>query len=194
MQACSKIAANLNLMCDPPIVGGTRDVVYLFNHDDVLDALISRNIDNDQIIEDIVLESGITGYKVECINNSIMPKNGFVKQGFMGGYNHEINYKVFDLSPDVKKELEKLRLGRFVAIVENVYRRVNGNSAFEIYGLDAGMILESLERDPNNAETQGTYDIVLKTSERSLEQHLPATFFDTDYETTKTIVEALIAA
>lgn len=189
---CAKISASVAVNCDNPIQGGTKDVLYLFNFDDILDATLTRNGSNSQIIEDILLGSGITGYSFEGINSSTLPKNTFVKGRFLGAFDHEVNFKIWDLTPAIKEELEKMAKGRFVAIVENNYKGTAGNAAFEIYGLDSGLVLEAMERDPANADTQGAYDVTLKSSEQSREPHLPATFFNTSYANSKALVEALI--
>ena len=65
---CAKISAGVAVNCDNPLQSGTKDKLYLFNYSDIEDATITRNGVNTQIIEDIVLSSGITGYTIEGIN------------------------------------------------------------------------------------------------------------------------------
>jgi len=191
MAECARISQNITVNCDAPIQGGTRDNLILINYDDWIDAAITVNVTNSQIIEDIVLPSGATGYQIEGINNSILPKQAFIKGRFLGSFEHEVNFKCFSLNPTIKSELVKLSKGRVVAIVENNYKGDDGEAAFEVYGLDSGLVLELLERDPANADTQGAYDVTVKSSEQSRESHLPATIFLTDYTTSKAIVDGL---
>lgn len=191
MSECAKISADITVNCDKPIQAGTRDKMWVMNFEDWQAATITPNGTNPQIYEGISLPSGAVAYVVEGINNSILPKNAYVKGPYLGSFDHEVNFKAFSLNPTVKDELEKATKGRLVCIVENNYKGDDGEAAFEVYGPDCGLIVESLERDPSSADTQGAYDIVLKSSEKAREAHLPATIFLTDYPTSKAIVEGL---
>lgn len=190
---CGKISGDQSIDCDNPLQAGTEDTLVLINWEDWLDAALTLNGSNAQIVENIVLPSGTVAYQMQGKNNSIAPKYELVKQTYAEVYNHELNYKVFGVSAAVKAQLEKKAKGRFVAIVYNKYRGASGNSAFEIYGADAGLVVTQLIRDVNNQDTQGAFDIILKTSELSMEPHMPKTLFITDYATSKAVVESLFA-
>jgi hypothetical protein len=189
---CAQISSDILVNCDYPLFTGVKDRLFLFNFSDFEDATLTRNGVNTQIIEDIILASGAVGYTIEGQNNSIMPKQAFVKGTYSSKWDHEVGFIAWSLSPTVKDQVEKLGKGRVVAIVENNYKGDTGNAAYEIYGLDCGLILETAERDPNNQETDGGFQITLKSSERSKEPHLPASVFITDYATTKALVESLV--
>lgn len=189
---CAAITKDISVNCSAPIEGGVKDNIYLINYQDWEDASISTNISNKQIYEAISLPSGAVAYKMEGLNNSPAPKQSMVKGAFINSFSHEINYKLFSINPDVKEQLELKSKGRFVVIVENNYKGDNGEAAFEVYGAGSGLVCESIDRDPNSNDTQGAYDVTLKTSEKSREAHLPATIFLTDYATSKAIVEGLL--
>lgn len=191
---CAKISENISVNCDKPIEGGVKDNIWIINYEDWEDAAITKNALNSQIIEDIVLPSGGFAYKMEGINNSPAPKQSMVKGAFINSFSHEINYKLFSLNPTVKEQLELKSKSRVVVIVENNYKGDNGEAAYEVYGAGSGLVCEAIERDPNSNDTQGAYDVTLKTSEKSREAHLPATIFITNYATTKALVESLAAA
>lgn len=189
---CAKIAADILVNCTNPILGGTRDTAFIFNFDDIANATLTKNGVNPQIIEAIILGSGIVGYTVQGINNSMLPKNEMVKGKFLNSFRHEFNFKAFSLNPTIKAQLETLTKGKFVVIVENVYKGDSGEAAYEIYGLESGLICSVLQRDPSNPDTQGAYDITLMSSDQSRENHLPATFFKTSYAATKALIEAIV--
>lgn len=189
---CGKITSSFEINCDNPLQAGTEDTLVLINWEDWLDAAVTVNMSNAQIVENIVLGSGVTAYSVDGKNNSIAPKYELVKQPFAEVYNHEINYKVFGVSADLKAQLEKKAKGRLVAIICNKYKGASGNSAFEIYGADAGLVVTQLLRDVNSQDTQGAFDLILKTSELSMEPHMPKTLYITDYATSKAVVEGLL--
>ena len=193
MAECAKLNANITVDCDKPLQAGTRDNMVLINYDDWLDAVLTLNVTNEQIIEGIALASGITGYKVEGQNNSNIPKPAFVRGRYSGAFDHEVKFVAFDISPTAKAQLEKLCKGRVVAIVENAFKGTGGETSFEVYGADAGLIVPDggLTRDPSSADTQGAYEMTLKSSELSREAHLPATIYKTDYTTRKAIFDSL---
>lgn len=190
--SCSAITEDLTINCDAPLAAGTRDRGIIFNFDDWNNLTIGRNVTNPQIIENIALTSGITGFLVQGVNGSNAPKNSMKKSKFLNGFMHTVNFKVFRLGADIKKQLEGIANGRFVMVVENNYKGSNGEAAYEVYGIDSGMVCSLLDRDPANQDTQGGYDVTVETSAVTTEGHLPATFFITDYATTKAIFEALV--
>lgn len=189
---CAKIDQHIIIDCANPLQAGTNDSIFIFNFEDWSNATISRNSANPQIIEDIVMPTGVTGFQVQGINNSNMPKNSMVKGKFINSFMHEINFKAFTLNASIKKTLENMSKGRFVVIVQNNYKGAAGDAAYEVYGGDSGLVCTAIDRDPQNNDTQGAYDITLQSSDQSKEAHLPATVFITDYATTKALVESLV--
>ena len=189
---CGKITKSLDINCDDPLQAGAEDQLILINRDDWLGATITYNTLNKQIIENVVLASGIVAFSYQGKNNSIGPKYEFIKQTFAEVYNHEINFKVFNVSPDSKQELEAMAKGTMVAIVNNKYKGTDGNAAYEVYGADSGLVMSQNIRDLINQENQGAFDVIIKSDENSLEPHMPKTFFITDLATTKAIVDGLL--
>ena len=189
---CGKITQGFDIDCDNPLQAGAEDTLILINRDDWLGAVITYNVGNPQIIEDVVLPVPAVAYAYEGKNNSIGPKYEFIKQTYAEVYNHEINFKVFNINPDAKKELEAMAKGSMVAIVNNKFKGDNGDNAYEVYGADAGLIISQNLRDIINQENQGAFDVILKSDEAALEPHMPKTFFNTDLATTKAIVDGLL--
>lgn len=196
MAECAVITQNVTLDCDNPIAPGTRDRMVLINFDDWAAAVIGVNGTNAQIVESITFASGGTGYLLEGQNNSNEPKPNYVKGRYSGAFVHELKYKVFANNATVKQELEKLAKGRVVAIVENNYRGAAGESSYEIYGGDSGMIVPDggITRDPVSTDTNGAWEVSLQSSEFARETHLPKTLFITDYATTKAVFDSLYTA
>lgn len=193
MAICGQISANIAANCNTPLQPGTEVVMTLINREDWLTAAITYNGSNTEIIENVVLASGVTGYSYTGIGKSLVPKYELVKGAYSELYNHEVNLKVFDVSPTAKAQLELLAKGQVVAIIENKYKGTSGDSAFEVYGADSGLVCTQLLREVTSTDTSGAFDIILKSDEGSLEPHMPNTFFKTDYATTKAIVNGLSA-
>lgn len=190
---CGKISANQGINCDQPLQSGTEDTLILLNWEDWLDAALTLNGTDDQIVENIILASGITGYEMLGKNNSNNPQAEMIKQEYTEMWNHELNYKVFNVNAAAKKQMRLKTKGRFVAIVYNKYKGLAGDSAFEIYGGDSGLIVTQMKRVVNDTATQGAWDIILKTDEKSLEPFPPKTLYKTSYAVTKAIAESLVA-
>jgi len=132
-----------------------------------------------------------TAYQIDGKNNSIAPKAMMVKVGFNNMFDHSVQMKGFDLSPEIKEQLNSMKDGRFVIITENYFKGVSGNSAFEIYGLTTGLEMSVLERDPNNADTQGAFDFTFFTDVNK-EPRLPNSLFVTSYALSKAVVDGLL--
>lgn len=192
MAICGEITKSIDFDCDNPLQAGAEDELIIINRSDWLAATISVNVSNPEVIEDVILEVGKSAYRYEGKNNSNVPKYELIKQQFAEVYNHEVNFKIFKVDADTKLELERLAKGTVVVIVQNKFKGVSGNSAYEVYGADAGLVLTQNLREVTSADNQGAFDAILKSDENSLEPHMPKTFFDTDYATTKAKVDALI--
>lgn len=190
---CANLDKNILINCTAPLQAGTRDRMVLINYEDWLNATIATNVSNSEIIESIALASGITGYLIEGINNSNEPLVTFKRSRYLGSFEHQVKFKGFDISPDTKSALEKLSKGRVVAIVENNYKGDTGNCAFDVYGADGGLIIPDggLIRDPSSQETQGAYDVTVKSSEFSMESRLPKRIFVNNYTDSKAVFDSL---
>ena len=190
MSSCGKISANILIDCDNPLTGGVNDRLILVNKDDWDQATITPGSGN--VIANIVMATAAVGFKFEGKNNSVEPRQALVKQRYAEVYDHEVTFKVFTADSDTKEQLEKLAKGKVVAIVENNWKGDDGKGAFEAYGVETGLFLQELERTLADADTQGAYNLVLRSSEQSKESHLPATIWSSSYAITKGIVDALL--
>lgn len=187
---CGKIASNILKSCTKPLQGGTKDRALIINFDDI--ASIVYNSTNTATVEDIVLVTGKVAYQIDGKNNSIAPKAMLVKQGYENMFDHSVQMKGFDIAPEIKEQFNSAKDGRFVVIVENYFKGTAGNSAFEVYGLTSGLELTALERDPNNADTQGAFDFTFSTV-LNKEPKLPNNLFITSYAASKAVVDGLLS-
>ncbi len=186
---CAVISAGLSLDCDFPLIGGVKDDIILMNLDDI--ASVTRNGTNPQIIEAVTKASGKVGYTFEGKNNSVDPQATLVKQRYSEVYDHEVMFKVFLNTPAAKAQMESLVQGKVVAFIQNNHVNSAGDSAFEIYGLGQGLDLVELTRVLNDVDTQGAYNLILRTSEQTKEAHLPNPLFITDFATTLAVYVGL---
>ena len=188
MANCADITANIGKNCTDPLIAGAEDLMVVIKREDWLNASVGVNISNAQIVESIVLASGITGYSYQGMNKSILPKYELLKTDFSIKHTHEVSFKIFNVSPTIKTEIESMEQGLYVVIIANKYHGTGGNAAFEIYGADSGLDLKTMIREVGNVELGGAFDLVLSTSE---EPHVPKTLFVTNYAASKVVFDGL---
>ncbi len=186
---CGEIASNILISCATPMQGGTRDRAIIFNFDDI--SSIVYDSTNTAQVKDIVLTGTKLAYQIDGKNNSIAPKAMMVKVGFNNMFDHSVQMKGFDISPSIKEQLNSMKDGRFVVITENYFKGVGGDASFEVYGLTTGLEMSVLERDPNNADTQGAFDFTFTTINNK-EPRLPNSYYVTSYSATKALIDGLL--
>lgn len=172
--SCGLITANISPDCDNPLVGGLEVDLILINKDHITSMTFDAT--NPLIVTAITLSASNKGYMYTGIKNSNSSKATLLKGKYTNTYEHEIGMVVFKVNGDAKKQIELLSKGLVVAVVRNKYRGTNADSAFEIFGREQGLEVATLERDVNNADTQGGFMITLKTPDVGKEAHLPAPF------------------
>jgi len=189
VSVCGEIATNIVFDCDAPLQSGTRERAWVINFEDI--DSVTYNATNKKIVESITLKATKVAYYIDGKNNSIAPSTALVRQTFGSAFDHIVNMKGFDISPNVKDNLDKAKEGRFIVITENNFKGATGNSAFEIYGLTTGLEMTTLTRNPNDAATMGAFDFTFGTDVNK-EPGLPHTFFITSYAASKTAIEGLL--
>jgi hypothetical protein len=191
MSTCAKLSAGASPDCVNPIFSGVDDEVLLINFDDITG--YTYNVTNPEIIEAITLASGAVAYSFQGQNFSNEPDHAYTKSGFSNFFNHQIRLRVFANDPETKKQLNLVANGKFVAIIKNNYVNAAGNTAYELYGLKNGLVQQDGVRTVASIEEGGAHNILIGSHESALEPKLPATVFITDFDTTKTMVDALKA-
>lgn len=185
MAVCNSISAGVVVDCDKPLVPGVETDILLANKQDV--AGYTVDVSNPLLVTAITMKSGKQFYKFEGQNDSVEPLSRLVQTRYNDFFEHEARLKVFSNDEDDKLTVEKLIKGLVVALVKGKDGR------WELYGKDIGLKAVEFERNPNNQDTGGAYDILLRTSPNSArEPHLPATFFDTDAATTELAIADLL--
>ena len=188
---CGEITAGFTPDCDNPIIAGATDRLILFNFDDIDTFTFGAR---PGVISGITLKSGKSGYAWVGQNRSVEPRVALVRGRYSNQFDHESTFKVFGNSPEVKEQLNKMVNGRYLAIVENNFKGNMGDAAFELQGIRGGVEVAELERITADADTEGAYNVIMRSSEFGREAKLPKTIWDTDYNTTKALIEALINA
>lgn len=188
---CAGIGEGADYDCDNPLAPGVNQRLILFNLADI--DTITYDVTESSIITDIALKTGTQAYAFQGVRQSLTAQYEFVPQTVSVGYDHQVNFQVFDISQSQKDNLEALGVVKTVAIVENVNAPGNGETYFEVYGPTRGLEPQTMTRLAADLETAGSFSIELKTSDNEgKESKMPNTWFDTDYATTLAKVEALL--
>lgn len=187
MALCGLINSNLTVDCLNPLIGGVRDLLYIFNYDD----LSGYTKDGNGVVTSISLLAGKSGYYYEGQKSSIEIKSSLQSAKYSIGFNHDLTFRVFSNDANTKKQLEALARGKFIVVVENNYKGAGDASSFEIYGLDSGLRIITKESNKSDADTQGAWVLNIATAEVK-EPFLPRFIFSSTYAATKTLILGLL--
>lgn len=187
----------IDINCSDPITRGLEANGVIINRKDVDFGATTFSAVGDNTIETLVLKGGAKGYGVYVPGATPYTgtKVSLEKGAYLNTFANDISLVVLDNGPDVSKGvIDALANGEFVIILENKHKgKANSkisSSAFQIFGYYQGLRAETIENDKYSEDTKGGWTIALK------ETGVPKSalfLFKTDYATTKTAIETLIA-
>lgn len=195
MSACGGIDVGASYSCSTPIAAGVDQRLILIDKEVFDLATVTFDVTITTLITNIVLTgTGNAGYAFQGVRRSLNPSSAFVPATVSVGYDHQVDFQIFEIGQSEKDNIEKLGLSKVVAIIQNVNAPGNGDAIFEVFGKDAGLEMQAgpMRLNTDN-ETNGSYTISLKTSDDSgKEPKLPTSYFKTSYSVTKAQVDALL--
>lgn len=187
--ACGLISSGLTLSCNNKLVGGVSPNVWIANKDDIASWAFGSNA---MTVDAITMDATKVFYLFEGKLKSSEPAARVVKGTYDNTWEHELKIRAFDITPATLLQISAMKDAQVVAIVQNNAKGTAGNTKYDIYGLDAGMYIEALERVPQSTEDAGAWNITFKTQEYARETNPPYRLFDTDEATTDAIIAALV--
>jgi hypothetical protein len=191
MANCDGITIGSIYDCANPIAPGVNNRLLLGNLDDI--EAITYDLTTTTIILTLTMKTTKACFAFEGIRQSLNPQYQFIPQTVSVGYDHQVDFLAFDISQVQKDNIEAMGVTKMFAIVENARGLGNGENYFEVYGLVAGLEMQTGGRIPRELETQGALSLSLKTSDNEgKEPKMPQTWFSADYDTTKALVDALL--
>ena len=192
-QNCTPIAANILFDCAKNLAAGVKDTIILLPFDDVDKTLSTLDVTNKSLLTNLVMKSTKIGYKVEGVNFSNDFDVALAKGKYWNEFEHNIMFRIFDISAVTKDWIEKLGKMRVMVVVTNNVATGNGSAKYELLGWDLGLEVTELTRNQSDAETKGAYVLKLACDETNKESKLPLTVFKTDEATTDSMIAALTA-
>ena len=191
MANCDGLTIGSIYDCDNPIAPGVNNRLLLGNLDDI--SAITYDVTTVTIITDITMKSTKACFAFEGVRQSMNPQYQFIPQTVSVGYDHQIDFLIFDISQLQKDNVEAMGVQKVFGVVQNAQGAGNGDNFFEVYGSIAGMEMLTGGRIPRELETQGALNLSLKTSDNEgKEPKMPQTWFETDFNTTLALVDALL--
>ncbi len=191
---CAGISLNADYDCENPIQAGVDQRLILMNLEDIDFANTIFDPTAPYIITTLALLPGKSAFSYEGIRRSLNPQYNVVQQAVSIGYSHQVDFSIFDISPESKENIEAMAVTPTVAIVQNVNDVGNKNNFFEVYGLSRGLQMSTGVRIPADSETAGAFTIQLITeADGAKESKMPATYFDTDFSTTLDKINQIVS-
>ncbi|UAB85685.1 hypothetical protein INR75_06635 [Zunongwangia sp. SCSIO 43204] len=182
-----EITGDITVNCDHMAVTGIEsDIVLIpFGAEDKTGSAIDET--NSQLITDLVLKAGKTGFKLEGIKQTNSHNSEFVPgdNQTLDGHRHRIGFRI--LSPTTANRAEANKLskgGKYIAVVNRKYKGPSDQDAFLVLGWQYGMKL--VEMTENSLENKGAIVGALQSEDDALEMDLPKNLLDADYDTTLT--------
>lgn len=185
--ACTEdITADILLDCDNPPVAGLEVNVLIVNKKDIDTSATTFDGANRTLMTNFQLLSGDKGFKIQGIKQSNTKNYSLVvKENLHDKWLHQFNGVIF--KPDAANKLQLSNLskdGRYVVVVEQLWKGANNESAFEVLGYNVGLKLT--ESVNNSVENDNGITLVLASESNYEETEVPYTLLETDYATTKT--------
>jgi len=191
MSQCVGIALGAEFDCENPPQGGVRQRLLLGNLSDV--ESFTNDVSNTYIIDTITMKTGKAMFAFEGVRNSLLPAYEFAPQTVGNGWDHIIDFSIFDVSAIQKENIEAMFAVEQFAIIENAKDSGNADNFFEVYGFSRGLVPITGRRAAADNDTGGAWVIQLKTGDQGgRESKTPSTFFITDLATTEAAIETLL--
>ena len=162
------------------VQGGIKGYCYLINKDDWDDAQTLTYDATSNEIDALVLKAGTQGYKFESPKGSvqIIPSAPYRGVSAIDGFDHTIDLRVLDSTQLGLDNAKKLRFQKVVAIVPLIDGR------WQVYGMNVGLRMSDFQINPGDADTGGSFQVVLKTPDNDPPEINPPHYIESDFDIT----------
>lgn len=190
------ITSDIEIDCKNLNVRGLEKMAIIMNRDDIDFDKIEYNATRPNVVESLVMKAGKRGYRATVPTQQPFSGTGSTlgDGAVLKSINNTLGMLILANDPDVcANVIDGLLNGTFVAIVENKFKNMNkettpGDSTFQIYGLQQGLVSTTLELDKYSADTNAGWNVVLTEEGATMSGIF---LFDTDIATTRTLFESL---
>jgi len=165
------------------VQGGIGNYILLINKEDLDNGVITEDAISKEI-ETITLDAGTLAYKLESSKGSaqIIPSSPFRAVSAIDGFDHSIDMRIVDMSQLAIDNAKRLRFQKVVAIVP-----LTSGKAM-MYGRRVGMRMSDFKMMPGDADTGGTFQVVVKTPENDPPEIDPPHLIESTFDILSLIV------
>ena len=180
------ISDNMSQDCDNPRVAGYEDIALIFNRSDIDWTAVTYDATNKRIVKSLAMATGKTPYVVYNPRVNPAPFNGtnVTFNADNNRYDKTVQFYYEGIGGGAALNVvEPLKSGSYVMLMQRKDHR--GDGSFQLIGMESGLKATAQVQD----EETGYWLMTMNCSEPSAE----VSFFDTDYATTKTAFDTLLA-
>lgn len=173
--------------CQNAAVAGVYGEVILIPYD-AIDRAGSTIADN--VISEIALKATRKAYSYSAFDNSPLGAVSLVAGTYRNTLQHDLTLRIFVKTEAIKAFVNAFVNARIVAVVKNKEMGANGETMYEAYGWDAGMVLNTLNSDTSMADGV-VYELVTGNDETSKEKSIPKSVWAGTLADTETMLATL---
>lgn len=180
------LADSITQDCDNPRIAGYENVALIFNRADIDWTAVTVDAQNARIVTSLAMVSGKKPFVIYNPRVNPAPFNGTNTEFTQDNdrYSKTVQFYYEGIGGDASMDVvEPLKSGQYVVLLQRKDHR--GDGSFQLIGYQSGLTAITEVQD----EETGYWLITMNTSEPSAE----VSFFDTDYATTKTAFDTLLA-
>ena len=185
------LTADITFDCLNAPIGGIEQNVVLINKDDIDINATTTDATNRLQVTAIHLKPGKTGYKLTGIKQANGKAWELVKkENAPDKFKHTFSGVIFNPSLENKIQADSLsKGGKYVVVVEQVWKGAGNKDAFEVLGLNAGLELSTMTNSSKENDNMIMFE--LASSDGFEETTMPKTFFKTEetYAIRKTLFD-----
>jgi hypothetical protein len=162
------------------IQGGIKNYFYLINKDDFDNNQVLSFDGTSNEITALTLASGAQGYKFESSKGSaqIIPTSPLRAVSAIDGFDHQIDARIVESTQLALDNIKKVRFQKVVAIIPLADGR------FMLFGRNVGMRISDFQMLPGDADTGGSFQVVLKTPDNDPPEIDPPHYISADFDIT----------
>jgi len=188
-----KLTADIEKDCDNKPKGGIEVNVVILNFEDVDKATSTLDGVNDLILTNLSTFSGTAGFFIEGVKQVNGASFELIKkEESFDMWKHMFAGVLLAPSAANKKRLDEIASGgRYVVVVEKIWKGDSQADAFEVLGFDSGLVISTAVW--NTKESDGVIKFELASEDGFEEPKMTLNNLETNFATTKIAFDAKYA-
>ncbi len=186
MSCANDLLANFDENCEVQINGiDDRLFIVPFNSIDKIATLGAFQKEPELLLTDLVMKTNKSLFY--CIGkSSVVPSTTFSRTTNSHQTKHEVRFKVFKDDPATRANLERLKEGKFLIIVQFA------DGTFDTYGLYQGMYMTEMPYTPADSATNRVYSIAFASLDTAQEPYGSVNLLKVSNSATLLYLESLV--